>query len=95
MQEADVLVQPHGVGTRLTTFRLICSTDTHAAQAAVHEPDISPGQGGSLAHPQPRVPHKAYHGDVHRTPVAAASSALQTAAPLPGRGSCAVFLRTR
>ena len=42
-----------------------------------------------------RIPHKVYYGDVHRTPVAAASSALQTAAPLPGRGSCAVFLRTR
>ena len=28
-----------------------------------------------------RIPHKVYYGDVHRAPVAAAGSALQTAAP--------------
>ena len=49
--------QPHGVGAHLTTFRLICSAYTHLAGVAAHAPDVSPGQGGSLAHLQLGVPH--------------------------------------
>ena len=58
-------------------------TDTHPDGAVAHAPNISPCQGGSIAHPQPGIPHQANHGGVHRAPVAGAGSVLQTAAPNP------------
>ena len=33
-------------------------TDTHLAGAAARAPDVSPSQGGSLPHPQPRIPQQ-------------------------------------
>ena len=38
-------------------------------------------EGCGLAHPQPAVPHEAYHGDVHRAPAPGDGSALKTSAP--------------
>ena len=82
---ADRQKQLHRVGAHLAVAGLLRSHDAHSSRAATLPLDVAPGQVGRLAHPQPRVPHQADHGNIEGAPPAGARGAFQPAAPSPAR----------
>ena len=75
----------HRVGAHHAVAILPNASHTYATRPAAYPLHVPPDKRRRLAHPQPGVPHQAYHRNIQRATPTGARSTLQPTAPSPTR----------